>query len=530
MAGRKKIRKGLHVLARAGRAEWALLTGQPLRGDPGFAQQAARLWLRTLAADALPPIRGRILITAMRNTTWIEWAAYAAGVLRRAGFASTLVFSGRQMAALYRAPGPWNFWRRVRAIPGIELIDLDAVAPVVGAAERLLPLARSAAAATLAYDLHVEEADITGDPARYAAALDRAARRAAQLGAALDDVIGRRTFDRFLCYSGLIAESPTFLAVARTRGLTTVCLEGWGWRPGHMIYNLNAPALEYNVGGWLRAAGEWDATKEREIASYLKFLDGEKFNDAEWLANFYRVQRDRTGEQLPAALAQFLAGPEPVFLLAPNVIGDSSILRRETLFASQQAWLREMIAWFAQRPGAKLVIRAHPGEVWMGGKCTLHMGPWARRLAAGCANIRVIDATEKVNTFSLIPHARAGLAWLSSAGVDFVVRGLPAMVAARPKYEGMGIVEEPPTREEYFAVLERWLRAPERPTPERMLAGRRYLHVVFKGFSFEAGARNYRATGLRLGTMINQAEHDRFYRILTGDEPMPDVAPAEVGA
>ena len=138
--------------------------------------------------------------------------------------------------------------------------------------------------------------------------------------------------------------------------------------------------------------------------------------------------------------------------------------------------------------------------------------------------ICVIGGEEKVNTFSLIPYARAGLVWLSSAGVDFVVRGLPAMVAARPKYEGLGIVGEPPTKQDYFATLERWLREPERPAPQQMLQGRRYLHAVFKGFSFEAGARNYRATGCVLGGMPNQAEHDRFYRILVGDEPMPDVA------
>ena len=150
------------------------------------------------------------------------------------------------------------------------------------------------------------------------------------------------------------------------------------------------------------------------------------------------------------------------------------------------------------------------------------MAEIARRTAGSAGNIFVIGSEAKVNTFALIPFARAGLAWLSSAGVDFVVRGLPAMVAARPKYEGMGIVVEPASREEYFARLEDWARRQERPSLAAVTQGKRYLHVVFKGFSFEAGARNYRATGLRLGAMPNQEEHDRFYRIIVGDEPMPD--------
>jgi hypothetical protein len=106
--------------------------------------------------------------------------------------------------------------------------------------------------------------------------------------------------------------------------------------------------------------------------------------------------------------------------------------------------------------------------------------------------------------------------------VDFVVRGLPAVVAAKPKYSGMGIVEEPGTREEYFNLLGRWAVQAERPAVDKIINGKRYLHMVFKGFSFEAGARNYCATGLRLCIMPNQSEHDRFYRIITGEEPMPD--------
>jgi hypothetical protein len=46
--------------------------------------------------------------------------------------------------------------------------------------------------------------------------------------------------------------------------------------------------------------------------------------------------------------------------------------------------------------------------------------------------------------------------------------------------------------------------------------------MVFKGFSFEAGSRTYRADKLFLGAMPNQAEHDRFFRFIVGDEAMAD--------
>jgi len=146
----------------------------------------------------------------------------------------------------------------------------------------------------------------------------------------------------------------------------------------------------------------------------------------------------------------------------------------------------------------------------------------ARKAAAGAENIFIIDSTEKINTFSLLPFARAGLVWLSSAGVDITVRGVPVLAAARPKYEGMGIVEEPASREVFFATLEKWARTPVRPTAQQITMGKRYMHFAFKGFSFEAIGRDYHAVTCYLNHMPSQAEHDRFYRILTGEEPPPD--------
>jgi len=496
-----------------------LALGREVR-RPATPAQALSQWLGALGE--VPPPRGRILITALRNRTWIEWAGYCACVLRRMGFASTLVYDGPQVRRLYRSG---SFLHGLSRIPDLELIDLDQRAGADDGHGSWRPAADAWAPVALAYDLHVEEADIRADLGRHAATMTEQSARTARLAAGLDSLLAERSFHRAFCFSGLIGESKVLLDVLRARNVDTVCLEGWAWRPGHMIYNRNAPALEYNVGGWMRSLGDWDATKEREVDEYLRFLDG-GHKDAAWLDNFYRIQRDTLAATLPDPLRRFVAGEAPVFLLAPNVIGDSSTLNRETIFTGQRRWMSEVIRWFGARPHLKLVIRAHPAERWIGAKCAIFLGEFARAEAAGLANVHVIDSAEGTNTFSLIPFARAGLVWLSSAGVDFVVRGLPAVVAAKPKYAGLGIVAEPATREAYFAQLDSWAQRAARPTAAQVTQGKRYLHMVFKGFSFEAAGRNYRATGLRLGAMPNQAEHDRFYRIIAGDEPMPDLVGA----
>lgn len=507
------------------------LTGRFVRGEahrvaggvtpaPATARQALDGWLA--AMTCLPSLRGRVLITAARNPTWIEWGAYCACVLRTMGYASTLAFRQSEVERIYPQPAPWNFWSGVRRIPDIALADVEAESVSTADERAYEGIADSAASYVVAYDKHIEEEDVKRNPVAHRAEMEAARAAMRRAGAALTRILRRGEYDRFLCYSGLIGDSPAMLEAGRRAGILTICLETWAWRPGHMIYNLNAPALEYNIAGWLRAQGEWNTAKEREVDAYLTFLDGERRTEGGWLDNFYRIQRDKLSAELPLQLRQFLAGDAPVFLLAPNVIGDSSMLCRETTFAGQQSWTREVVHWFAARPHLKLVVRAHPAEQWVGGKCVVHMGPVAKAAAQDAPNVFVLGSEEKVNTFALIPFARAGLAWLSSAGVDFVVRGLPAMVAARPKYEGMGIVVEPKSRQEYFAQLEHWSGCAERPTPEQVTQGKRYLHVVFKGFSFEAAGRTYRALSCRLGGMPNQSEHDRFYRILVGDEQAPD--------
>ena len=485
-------------------------------------RQSLEQWLSALGTP--PPSKGRILITALRNETWIEWAVYCACVIRGLGYESTLVYWRPEIERFYPVRSrTGNFWNQASRIPGVELIDLARIELGREHIHCWEKEAQEWACPAVAYENHIEEHDVRSAPWLYKEKLERMKERITRLSGALATFLETRSFDRCLCSSGLIGESKVLLSVLRAAGVETVCLEGWAWRPGHMIYNLNAPALEYNVQGWIESFGPWDSVKENEVNAYLKFLDGGKQDDAEWLDNFYRIQRDSISATLPSKLLKFLKGGQPIYLLAPNVIGDSSMLRRETIFPGQQFWTREMIQWFAVRPHLKLVIRAHPAERWIGSKCAVYMGEVSRQAAAGLANIFVIDSAEDVNTFSLIPFARLGLVWLSSAGVDFVVRGLPAIAAARPKYTGMGIVEEPVTRDGYFSLLERHALEAQRPSLTQIIQGKRYLHVVFKGFSFEACGRNYRATGCRLGHMASQSEHDRFYRILVGDESMPDV-------
>jgi hypothetical protein len=152
------------------------------------------------------------------------------------------------------------------------------------------------------------------------------------------------------------------------------------------------------------------------------------------------------------------------------------------------------------------------------------MGEAAREVAAGVENVLVIDGGEDVNSYALMPGLAGGLVWISSIGADMVARGLPVIAAARPKYHGLDLVEEPASVADYVGAVGRLASRPVAPLPEQRTRARQYLNVVFSAFSFEAFSPSYRARDLFLDGPGSPPDADVFYRIVAGDLP-PETPP-----
>jgi hypothetical protein len=507
-----------------GAAQWARRL--PIT-EPALPRLALAGW--TKALDTGGAVRRRVMIAAFRNRTWIEWAVYASCQLRRLGVATTLVYSSAEVRRLYplsRVPGArgLGFWAGVARIPSLRLVDLDDWRPTPAQAGAYAAFARDHARSVAAYDLHVEEQEDGPRGAAYRRQVARAEAMLADTGAAFERILHANPVARLVCYSGLIGRSPALHEAARRAAVEVLSVEGWTWRPGHMICNLDAPALEYNVDGWLQAVGSWDAAREQEAGRLLRFQEGELPEHTAHLARLHRVQRRPSTDPDPPAVAAFRAREGPRFLLATNVVGDSSILRRDPIFRNQRDWLRQTIEFFRARPEWGLIVRAHPDEARLGGKVVVRMGEVARELAGDAANVLVIGADDEVSTYALLPGLCGGLVWVSSVGVDMVARGIPVLAAARPKYHGLGLVDEPRTIPEYFSALSRLAGAPVRTTPDQQARARQYLSLVFSEFSFDAFSPSYRARDLFLEGPASPPDAGVFYRIVAGDLP-PETPP-----
>ena len=276
------------------------------------------------------------MVAAFRNRTWIEWAVYATCQLRRLGVATTLVYSSlRGEAALPAVPGPRGPRARLlgrrrgdpeRPPRGPRRLDARSGRP-----RDRTRTSRASTPPRWPPTTSTSRSTRTGRRRRLQGR-GRAGRghaRADGRGLRAPPAREPRRAPRVLQRPDRAKPGPPG-GRAPAPEVEVLTVEGWTWRPGHMICNLDAPALEYNVDGWLRAIGTWDAAREQRVRP-APALPGGRLSpgDAAHLALLHRVQRSAaTRPRARGPVAAFRERKGPAFLLATNVVGDSSILRR----------------------------------------------------------------------------------------------------------------------------------------------------------------------------------------------------------
>lgn len=479
-------------------------------------RMALEQWKHALKGTPVPMGRP-ILVFAIRNTRWVEWAVFSSCYLIRLGHPVVLVFSSREIDSIYleNQQHGFSFWGGIGGVPHLRIEDIDAYVNKGNRTDHpYKEFARCSAHIVAAYDLKVEEYE--GDEeGKYVCAVESAERMLMDYGHAVERLARKLSPVRIVCPSGLIGLSVAVREACRRQGVDAFFIEGWAMRPGHNIWNLNRPALEYDIGGWKRVLGGWTSDKERDAADYMRFREGNGVSRGEWLDNFHQVQRSRKEDPLPPGVEEFLSRPGKKCLLGTNVVGDTATLGRATIFRSQKEWVTEVIRYFRERPEVSLVIRAHPDEVWQ--KAKARIGDLAMEMARDIKNVLVIPGTSDVNTFTLMERSDVGLAWVSNFGLDMALRGKPVILAAAAQYGFTGICLVPQTQEEYFETIGKVFQTGWKPEVQAITEAKMYQYIVFKQMSLKADSANYRSMHYRLREGGMTPEQDRFYRILAGE-------------
>ncbi|MFH0887261.1 MAG: hypothetical protein V1843_03745 [bacterium] len=476
---------------------------------------AIEQWKRSLINVSMPT-KGKIILSAIRNKRWVEWAVYSACFTLKMGYQPVIIYSGGEFKKIFspKEKGGKPFRDLITSIPYLTLIDLDCY--LTGSSDSAYSkFAEGNAHLVAAYDLKVEEYEPGDRVDEYNKTVEAARQMLASCTPAIEKLMREVRPLRVIAPSGLIGLSMAIREAARRASIDAIFVEGWVMRPGHNIYRMNQPALSYDIDGWLKVLGNWDNKKETSINDYMAFREGFEIHDEEWLKDFHQVQQSPKDVPLPVGLAKFFQRNGFYFLLGTNVVGDSATLGRATIFKSQQSWIKEIVGFFQEHPEMNLVIRAHPDEVWQ--KAKLRMGDVAAGLSAGLDNVYVIRGNETINTYSLVDRINAGLAWVSNIGLDMALRGKPVILAAAAQYSGLGICQVPKTKEEYFKAVLETVTNPIKPPEDRLWLGKAYHYIIFKMMSLKADNENYEAMGFRLGEKSKNPDQDRFYKILVGE-------------
>jgi len=169
----------------------------------------------------------------------------------------------------------------------------------------------------------------------------------------------------------------------------------------------------------------------------------------------------------------------PVVLLTTNVLGDSLILGRNIFTQSMAEWVSRTVQYFAKRTDVQLVVRIHPGEKYARG--TTAADVVYKALPTPAENIHLIKALDNINTYDLMRLSDLGLVFVTTAGLEMVMNGMPVVVAGETHYRKRGFTLDPQTWDEYFAMLDSVLTDPahHRPSREQVEAAWNYAYRFF---------------------------------------------------
>lgn len=123
------------------------------------------------------------------------------------------------------------------------------------------------------------------------------------------------------------------------------------------------------------------------------------------------------------------------------------------LYPSVVEWVLGTVDLIKDDPNIVLYIKQHVRERW--GTSTVK-GVWdfvLEKYPVFPANVKLIPAEWKINTYSIFPLIDLGLVYSSTVGLEMLHKDVPLVVAGPAEYTGLGFAIEPKDRAHYQKAL-----------------------------------------------------------------------------
>jgi hypothetical protein len=111
---------------------------------------------------------------------------------------------------------------------------------------------------------------------------------------------------------------------------------------------------------------------------------------------------------------------------------------------------------------------------------------------------------------------------MSTAGADFVLRRIPCIAAAKGGYSGIGMLREPGSVHEYFALLSDAASGRLDVGDGSVQAAREYMHLLHFVLPYPVSGRGFRAFGMNIVEVRASPRASEFFDTISGlvDSPL----------
>lgn len=268
------------------------------------------------------------------------------------------------------------------------------------------------------------------------------------------------------------------------------------WGPARELFNeAGIPVVTYGKGkkkhtqkfnwdtssDWWGVEAEWERVKDIELTASEKnkidsYLESRKNHSKDTLV--YNFGSEEVAEE---TRRRFNLDPgKPTFTLFTNVLWDAASAQREIVFSNPIEWTIETINWFAAHPDRQLIVKIHPAEAVIGTR-----QPFASIIRKTFpqlpSNVRMIEPSEVVNSWSILRVTDLGLVHTSTVGMELPLEGVPVACVSRTHYRDKGFTIDVKSKMEYFNLLENWRKTDRDMGRDKVLA-LRYAHLLFERY------------------------------------------------
>jgi len=296
-------------------------------------------------------------------------------------------------------------------------------------------------------------------------------------GATIARVAGRllESFkpDRLVLLNGIFFAERIAIEHARRRGIPFITHEG-GFMPDTQVFMRDGFAPHHDVSEFWPdyASRPLTATEARLLDAFL----AERTSGKRDVSRYYpTIESDAEAIRRELGLDR----DRPIVTVFTNVDWDTATFAARSAFANMEHWLQHTIRYFAGRPQDQLIIRIHPAEVRLPFlEPRQSVTTMVRRHFPELPpNVRLIDPTSSLSSYTLMSMSALGLVYTSTTGMEMALRGKPVVVAGRSYYSGKGFTFDAASPEHFEELIERALST--NLTNEQVELARRYAFLFF---------------------------------------------------